>query len=164
MQDARIALLQQMPIFGGIREETLGFLLALSPVVFVRKEDFFFRETDAADSMFVLEEGKVAVLKTWRAEEFLLHYLDRGDCFGEMALMDFQPRSASVRAVADCSAIQLTAASLYRVYEQDLEQFTLIQMNMGREVCRRLRQTDERLFRAQMGAADGGAPGVFRAT
>jgi len=164
MQEARIALLQQMPIFGGIREETLGFLLALSPVVFVRKGDFFFREGDAADSMFVLEEGKVAVLKSWRAEESLLHYLGRGDCFGEMALMDLQPRSAAVRAVEPCSAIQLSAASLYQLYEKDLEQFTLIQMNMGREVCRRLRETDERLFRTQMGAGPGGVEGVFRAT
>lgn len=164
MQEARIQLLQQMPIFGGIREETLEFLLALAPVVFVRRGEFFFRENDAADAMYVLEAGKVAVLKSWRAEECLLHNLGRGDCFGEMALMDLLPRSASVRALEDCTAIRLSSANLYQVYEKDLEQFTLIQMNMGREVCRRLRQSDERLFRAQMGAPGGSAEGVFRAT
>ncbi len=36
--------------------------------------------------------------------------------------------------------IQISAANLYRVYAQDLKQFALIQMNTGREVCRRLRE------------------------
>jgi hypothetical protein len=46
----------------------------------------------------------------------------------------------------DCTAIRLSAANLYRVYERDLKQFALIQMNMGREVTRRLRETDNQLF------------------
>jgi CRP/FNR family cyclic AMP-dependent transcriptional regulator len=70
-----------------------------------------------------------------------------------MALMDLQPRSASVRADTDCLAIELAAADLMRLYEHDVEQFALIQMNMGREVCRRLRYTDELLFHFRMGGA-----------
>jgi len=105
-----------------------------------------FREGDKGDSMFVLEIGKVAVLKSWEGEDYLLRTLREGDCFGEMALIDHCPRSASVRAVEDCSAIQISAANLYRLYAQDLKQFALIQMNMGREVCRRLREADNMLF------------------
>jgi CRP-like cAMP-binding protein len=71
-----------------------------------------------------------------------------------MAIIDHCPRSASVRAVEDCIAIRITAAILYEVYGQDLKQFTLIQMNMGREVCRRLRDADNRLFGAKMGAPE----------
>jgi CRP/FNR family cyclic AMP-dependent transcriptional regulator len=163
MQATRIQLLQQMPIFGGIREEILGFLLDLSRIVSIREGEFFFREGDEGQSMFVLEAGKAAVLKRYEGEDRLLRSLEQGDCFGEMALMDFFPRSASVRAVADCSAIELSAGSLLRLYEKDLEQFAIIEMNMGREVCRRLRETDERLFRAKMGAPDVSADYVFRA-
>jgi CRP/FNR family cyclic AMP-dependent transcriptional regulator len=68
-----------------------------------------------------------------------------------MALMDHGPRSASVRAIADCSAICLSAANLYKLYTIDSKQFALIQMNMGREVCRRLREADNRVVRASMG-------------
>jgi CRP-like cAMP-binding protein len=74
------------------------------------------------------------------------------------------PRSASLRAVADCSAIELTPADLHRLYERDLEQFTLVQMNIGREVCRRLRSTDELLFRARMGEVPDDSPTLFRST
>ena len=64
--------------------------------------------------------------------------------------MDHCPRSASVRAVEDCIAIQISAANLHQVYAQELKQFAVIQMNMGREVCRRLREANDRLFRASM--------------
>jgi CRP-like cAMP-binding protein len=131
--EARIELLQRMPLFGGIRADVLQFLLGLCPVV------------------SVLEAGKVAVLKSWGGQEYVLSILKEGDCFGEMAVMDLGPRSASVRAVEDCAAIHISAANLHQVYTQDLKQFALIQMNMGREVCRRLRDADNRLFRARMG-------------
>ena len=64
--------------------------------------------------------------------------------------MDLCPRSASVRAIEDCTAIRISAANLHQVYAQDLKQFALIQMNMGREVCRRLRDSDNRLFSVRM--------------
>ena len=163
MQEARIELLQRMPIFGGIRTEILQFLLALCPTVSVPQNDFFFREHDQGDAMFVLEAGKAAVLKSWRGRDHPLQTLMEGDCFGEMAVMDHCPRSASVRAVEDCITIRISAANLYQVYTQDLKQFALIQMNMGREVCRRLREADNRLFGARMETPDADNGQVFLA-
>jgi CRP-like cAMP-binding protein len=104
--------------------------------------------------MFVLEMGKAVALKSWRGQDYLVQTLKEGDCFGEMAVMDHCPRSASVRAVKDCIAIRISAANLYGVYAEDLKQFALIQMNMGREVCRRLREADNRLFGARMGTPE----------
>jgi CRP-like cAMP-binding protein len=163
MQQARIELLQQMPIFGGIRTEIIQTLLALCPVVSIPTNQFFFHEHDQGDSMFVLETGKAAVLKAWRGQDYLLQILKAGDCFGEMAVMDHGPRSASVRAVEDSVAIRISAANLYEVYGQDPKQFALIQMNMGREVCRRLREADNRLFDAKMGTPKAEIRQIFRA-
>ena len=163
MQEARIELLQRMPIFGGIRTELLQFLLGLCPIESVPTNDFFFREHDAGDSMFVLEVGKAAVLKSWRGQDYLLQTLNEGDCFGEMAVIDHCPRSASVRAVEDCIAIRISAANLHQVYARDLKQFALIQMNMGREVCRRLREANNRLFGARMGTPEADIGQIFLA-
>ena len=52
MRDARIELLQRMPIFGGIRADILQFLLGLCSVVSVPTNEFFFQEGDQADSLF----------------------------------------------------------------------------------------------------------------
>lgn len=163
MQEARIELLQRMPIFGGIRSGVLEFLLGMCPIVSMPAGDFFFRESDKGESMFVLEAGKVAVLKSWHGQDYLLRTLGEGDCFGEMALIDHCPRSASVRAVEDCVAIDISTANLYRVYAHDLKQFALIQMNMGREVCRRLREADNMLFGVKQTTPHEGIEHIFLA-
>ncbi|WP_431276696.1 Crp/Fnr family transcriptional regulator [Variovorax ureilyticus] len=150
---SRIELIQQMPIFGAIGAATIEFLLGEASVRHVRRGDFFFQENDTPTCMFVLESGHVTVSKSWQTHELLIRRLGPGDCFGEMALLDLCPRSATVRADEDCSAIGLTSANLYRLFEHDVEQFALIQMNIAREMSRRLRITDDLLFRAQMGEA-----------
>jgi len=151
MLAARIELLQQMPIFGAVRDDALRLLLEPVPTVRVAAGEYFFREQDPAHSMFVLEAGRVAVVKEWQGRKMQLRVLEPGDCFGEMALLDLFPRSAAVRAIDDCVAIELAPADLLRLFEKDSEQFALIQMNIGREMCRRLRVTDEMLFEAIMG-------------
>jgi len=164
MEPLRIELLQRMPIFGAIRDDTLEFLLEQVREVNVGAGEFFFREGDRADSMFVLVSGDVAILRGWRGHELLLHYLKAGDCFGEMALLDLFPRSASVRAHTACNALELGSTDLYRLFERDAEQFALIQMNIGREISRRLRLVDELLFRARMGEAPVPEEQVLRST
>ena len=155
MKPLSIELLQGMPVFGAIREDTLHFLLDRAREVCVDAGRYFFREGDRAEAMYVLEVGEVAILRGWQGTEFVLHHLNAGDCFGEMALLDLFPRSASVQADEDCQAIELTPAHLYRLFEVDAAQFAMIQMNIAREMSRRLRITDELLFRARM---EGEAP------
>lgn len=161
MNARRIQLLLQMPVFGAVDAESLKFLLEEAPVVEVLAGEHFFREGDPASGMFVLETGIVTVSKSWLQNELPLLQLGQGDCFGEMALLDLFPRSASVRADSACRAIEITAANLYRLFERNAEQFALIQMNIAREMSRRLRVTDELLFRARMGETPGAPDRVW---
>ena len=145
LQD-RLDMLQRMPIFGAIRADALEFLLAQTRLRNVARGDYFFRHGEKALVMYVLEAGRVSVRRAWGEHDLLLRTLGAGDCFGEMALIDLAPRSAAVQALGDCSGFEIFAAGLHRLYERDLEQFALIQMNMARELSRRLRATDERLL------------------
>ena len=151
--DSIVEMLERIPVFGALREDALNLLLEHAREVNVQRGSWFFHEADAADSMFVLMHGRVSVIKGWQGRSVLLGQLGAGDCFGEMALMDLMPRSASVRADEDCLAIEFNAGDLLVLFEHDVEQFALMQMNLAREVCRRLRSTDELLFRARMGDA-----------
>jgi CRP-like cAMP-binding protein len=139
-------MLQDMPIFGGVNEATLELILDKAKTVEVAQNGYYFREGDLDNSIYILERGQVAVYRYWNGKRYRLRELDKGDCFGEMALMDFKPRSAEVMAIDDSAAIQVTAAQLAELYQTDSEQYTLIYMNLGREVCRRLRDADSRLF------------------
>lgn len=162
MLPAALELLQQMPIFGAVREDALQVLLEQTRLVRVAAGSYFFHERDPANDMYVLESGGAEVLKEWQGRELLLRQLGPGDCFGEMALLDLYPRSAAVRAVADCLVIQLGPSDLLRLFERDCEQFALIQMNIGREMCRRLRIADEMLFQARVGDVPAAAEAHFR--
>ncbi len=52
--------------------------------------------------------------------------------------------------MVDTQAFKISSATLMGLYQHDLEQFTLLQMNMGREVSRRLRDATEQIFRLQI--------------
>ena len=66
MVGARIELLQGMPVFGALRADTLEFLLADAAAVTRPAGEYFFLEGDLAESMYVIEQGRVDVVKRWR--------------------------------------------------------------------------------------------------
>lgn len=147
MATSRIELLQRMPIFGGVREDTLQHLLGMAQECHIAAGDHFFQQGDQALYMYVLESGQISVRKTWNEHELQLGTLGVGDCFGEMALIDMAARNASVRAETDCTAIEISSINLHSLCSYDAEQFAIIQMNINRELCRRLRMSDEKLMR-----------------
>ena len=140
-------LLREVPIFGAIREDIIDFLLASGRAMSLRAGDWLMREGDPSGSMYVIERGEIAVLKAHGERQYLINTLRDGDCIGEMALFDLMPRSASALALTHVSLLEIDSAALHELYQRDLEQFALIQMNMGREVTRRLRECEEHIFR-----------------
>ena len=156
--EARITALQRVPIFGAISEEVIASLLERATIVARAGGEYFFEQGDSGTSAFVLERGEVSILRRHDDKEYALRPLGTGDCFGEVSLLDFGGRSASVKAISDCQAIELTAMDILSVKSIDSQQFAMIYMNLGREVGRRLREADERLFKARFsehGVADG---------
>jgi CRP-like cAMP-binding protein len=146
----RIQLLQSMPFFGAINDESVALILGLSETLTVKANDYFFNQGEKGDSLFLLEKGRAAIFKKSEEKEYVLRYAEDGDCFGELALIDFTPRSASVRAETDCRTIKIPSSALLSLFQQDSEQFLIIQMNMSREVSRRLRAADDRWFQLQV--------------
>lgn len=148
--EERIKLLQATPFFGAAKESSISLLLELSETQQMVKGGYFFRQGDRGDSLYLLEKGRAVIFKQWKDIEYPLRHVKDGDCFGELAMIDFSPRSASVRAESDSVAIKIPSSALHTLYQQDPEQFVIIQMNMAREVSRRLRASDERWFQHQL--------------
>lgn len=153
MDRRRIDALRSTAMFGAVDDEAIGFLLERAKSRRVAPGARFFEQGERGTSAFLLERGRASVIKLRDGEEHTLRELAAGDCFGEVALLDFGPRSASVRALDECEALELSAIDLRRLGERHPEQFTLIYMNLGRELSRRLRDADERLFRARFETA-----------
>lgn len=144
--DERIQRLQNTSLFGATSAETVTFILENAERVSVDASDWFFREGDDGTSMFWLDEGELAITRVRHDEVVELRRLHAGDVFGEVALLDFGPRSASVQAVEPSVALEITGAMLRQIAKQDLEQYTLLAMNLGRELSRRLRSVEDLLL------------------
>ena len=75
----------------------------LKPQLLVlKKGDFVFEEGDEAIFAYVLTEGVIEIVQTTKGEQHVLGKVEKGTVFGEMAIIDGFPRSASARAAADC--------------------------------------------------------------
>lgn len=140
------SVLRRVPAFGGLTLDTLGFLLDRAIPTVVAAGDYFFKQGDSGEAVYILDVGRVAVEKQLGEQRYLLRVLEAGDCFGEIALLSVTKRTASIRAIEPCEGLRITNRHLRDLYAHDLEQFTLLVMNLGREVCRRFEEIDRRLF------------------
>ena len=145
----RTQLIQQIPVCGGLKSETLRFILERSEEVERDAGEYFFHERDPGDCLYVIRLGTAVVERDWDDQPIVLARFGPGDCFGEMSLIDFQKRFASVRAESDCHAVRVPFSALCQLCQIDVEQYAMVMMNLGREVSRRLRIAGERLFQYQ---------------
>jgi CRP-like cAMP-binding protein len=113
--------------------------------------DFVFREGDLGTEMYIVHEGQVEILSRVGEEDRLIAVLEKGDFFGEMALLEDRPRAGSVRALTDCKLLQINGTT----FDQMLRDNPEIAVRMMRKLSRRLRETDD-LLRAALGTASGG--------
>jgi len=142
-----IGLLNETAIFGGIKSEIIQYILDNANIVEKQENECFFYENDIAENMYVLLSGDVDIVKNRKGKQFHIATLRRGDCFGEMAIIDHSPRSATIICHSTSRAIEIDINFFNEIYHKDIKQFALLQMNMGREVCRRLREANELLFK-----------------
>jgi CRP-like cAMP-binding protein len=144
---ADAGFIAQAAIFGGLPEHALGRILGVARIAWVEAGATVFEEGQPARSMFVVREGELEIYKS-RADgsQFRLALLHQGDCVGEMSLVEIQPRSASARALCPTALYVLDHAEIARLYQSDLEVYTLLVLNVAREISRRLRLADQRLL------------------
>ena len=141
--------LAQIPIFGGLPDLVLGRIVDLAREIRVPPGGLVFAEGEPARSMFIVREGELEICKRGRnGAEFCLAVLQRGDCVGEMSLIDIQPRSATARAIAGATLCVIDQQQIAKLYQTDLEVYTLLVLNIAREISRRLRRADQVLVDA----------------
>jgi len=142
-QKVHLHELRHLGLFGAMADSALEHLASSLTSVNPQAGEVLFREGDPADDMFVVLSGEIEVLKRSRqGSESRVAMLGPGDWFGEMSIVDVQPRSATVRAVAPSRLLRITSADLDGLYRHDVKAYALIVLNLARELSRRLRVAD----------------------
>jgi CRP-like cAMP-binding protein len=139
-----VATLREVGLFGALTDATIEHLARTLSTTRAATGDVVFREGDVpAREMYVVLEGEMEVSKrSRRGRDIRIAILGPNDWFGEMSMIDLQPRSATVRALAPSRLVRMTSADLDAVYRLDLKSYALIILNVARDLSRRLRVTD----------------------
>jgi CRP-like cAMP-binding protein len=130
-------LLKSVPIFSELGRGDLSRLAKLMVERTVSAGDAVIEENDQAAGFFVVSKGK---LEAERQGKTLASY-GPGDFFGEMALFEGFPRSATVRAVEDSELLAMTRWD----FTAELKNRPQIALGMLPVLVRRLRDADQRL-------------------
>ncbi len=135
--------LRQIGLFGALSDEVLVHLANTLDVFEFGTGARVFSEGDDGRELFVVLQGELEVLKRGhRGGEARVAMLGPHDWFGDMSVLDIQPRSASVRSLAPTRLLRLSAADLDQLYRHDLKSYAVVVLNLAREVSRRLRVAD----------------------
>ncbi len=103
--------------------------------------DYLFKEGDPGEEMFIIHSGKVNITKQTGEGEKVLVTLGDGDFFGEMAIIDKAPRSASAVAAAETACIVLDE----ELFEQQMQRNAKIVKKILKNMSSRLRSMNEQL-------------------
>jgi CRP-like cAMP-binding protein len=143
VNDYDLQRLRDVGLFGGLDIEVLkGFVGGLT-ITAMAPGVALFREGDTGRELFVLVDGEVEVLRrSRRGHETPVAVLGPGDWFGEMSILDVLPRSATTRIVAPARLLRISAQDLDSLYRKDLRSYSILVLNIARELSRRLRVAD----------------------
>jgi CRP-like cAMP-binding protein len=107
-----------------------------------------FRLGDLGTDMYVINEGKVEVIREDPPGGGTVAVLEKGDFFGEMSVLEGVPRSASVKAISDVKLVRIDGTTFTSLLRAEPE----IAVRIMRKLSRRLRESD-RVIRSLRGEA-----------
>ncbi len=112
-EDLRIA--SRIPIFAGLKPETIERLVAPATVVSLRPGDCLFRQGDTATAFFIMVDGWVKLYRlTLGGDEAIIHILTKGESVGEAVAFTGTRYSATAEAVSSARAVRIPADYLVR--------------------------------------------------
>lgn len=137
----RLLFIREVPIFKELRDDFLVRLTSVMEELSFPASHTIVTQGEEGRSLYVVARGRVRV----HIGEQELIQLGKGACFGEMALFDTEPRSASVSTLVPCDCLMLTQQQLYEAIEENPD----IAINIIRLLSQRVRQLNDKLNAAQ---------------
>ena len=129
--------LKSTALFAQTPENVLSSIVPIMKEVTFHEGEEIFAQGDIGTSLFILHDGQVGVFTGHQQ----LATFGPGDFFGELALLDAEPRSASAAALSQVLAFRIDQEDFYDVMEERGE----VLRNIMRLLCQRIRHQNERM-------------------
>jgi CRP/FNR family cyclic AMP-dependent transcriptional regulator len=137
-----LVVLRNVPLFSGLNEVELDKLSKVAGRKRVARGTFIVRAGDSTDSLYILLSGRAKVTNfDEEGREIILAWLNPGEFFGEMGLVDGSPRSASVMAMEPCELLNISSDAFTRCMQDNFE----VAQKLMQILVRRLREADRKI-------------------
>jgi hypothetical protein len=141
----KMMLVRQVPIFAELDADDLEELASIVEERIILADQIVFREGDAGDAVYLIVKGKVRVyIGGGDRPEKTLNELGPGSCIGEMAVLDHEPRSATVQALERTRTLRVPGEGFKRVMSERPEMSEAVVA----ELVRRMRRLNAQLSEA----------------
>ncbi len=136
------ANLKNIPLFSGLTEPELRAISEIATKRSFPKNTIIINEGDETDSLYLINSGKVkVVLSDEEGKEIIISILESETYFGELSLIDEEPRSACVVTMTPCQLSIITKSAFDRLLEANPG----IAMNLLRGLTKRLRAANKNI-------------------
>jgi CRP-like cAMP-binding protein len=139
-------ILRGVPFFKELTQPELDLIVALGHVVTYPKDMVLFKEGDKGEALYVVIDGAVRIAKRSLGQsEGVIAYIERGGCFGEMALVDDFPRSAAAISHEDCMVLFVEREAILDLFQANPVIARKILWAFCRSLSLRLREASDRI-------------------
>ncbi len=138
--------IRDVMLFAGLDDPELEVVASRLKEETFAKDDFIFHEGDTGDKFYIVDSGMVSItlaIEGVGTEELL--FLERPAFFGEMALIDAAPRSASAVCRKETQLLSLGKADFEKLIVEDTDIGNKIMIAFIRTFCTRIRKSNEKL-------------------
>lgn len=142
-----LAVLKKVTIFSGIDEDKLKQIYSECDVIKEKAGTMIVEEETDATEIFILLTGRVKIVLDIKRDPIEIVKLDPGSCMGEASVIGVQKHCASAILTEDSELLVLSRKVLMDIYAKDKELFSMLILNIARELARRLYQTDKVLLK-----------------
>lgn len=141
---ADVSFLRSVSLFQDLDDADLQAVLPRLRERRLRRGEVLFREGDPGNEMYLIRSGQVVISKHVKGRvDQVLASMGPGEFFGEMSLIDRQPRSATIQADRDCLLLSLDPDSLERLMKTNPRASTAIFYRMLQVFIKRLRESGD---------------------
>lgn len=141
----KVDYLAKHSFFSGIDRAELEKVAKIMEDEDYKRGSAIIKEGEVTRGVYLIISGQATVRKKFKHKDGYrdLVVLHPGDAFGEVEFLDIQPAAASVVATEDVKVYMLTNRNLYNIKNWNLQTFTMIILNLARDIARKLRHMDD---------------------
>ena len=143
--DQTKSFLRNIPIFGGLEDPGLERIIRMMEQQTFPVGTVVVKQGESGRSMYVVRSGELIVKRRALGGPVRVVRLKSGEFFGETTLIELHSMDSSVVVERSATLYRLTNKDLYRLYQEDAPAYTMVVMNLARELSRRLRKAEQRI-------------------